>query len=96
MTQEQAEVVAGRITGTLTYDDFKRVDMVIEAAIEVCRLSISSGIEIPHVGFPPNSIPHLSSHTTAPHIHLNWHPAMHNRNKSIMHASYIDYHETVL
>lgn len=34
LTQEQAEVVAGRITGTLTYDDFKRVDMVIEAAIE--------------------------------------------------------------
>jgi len=27
--------VFGLVTGTLTYDDFKRVDMVIEAAIEV-------------------------------------------------------------
>ena len=35
MKQEQADAVFGRVTGTLTYDDFKRVDMVIEAAIEV-------------------------------------------------------------
>ena len=35
MTQAQAAAVFGRVTGTLTYDDFKRVDMVIEAAIEV-------------------------------------------------------------
>lgn len=38
MKQEQADAVFGRITGTLTYDDFKRVDMVIEAAIEVCTM----------------------------------------------------------
>lgn len=35
MKQEAADAVFGRITGTLTYDDFKRADMVIEAAIEV-------------------------------------------------------------
>jgi 3-hydroxyacyl-CoA dehydrogenase len=35
MSQEAADAVSGRVTGTLTYDDFQRVDMVIEAAIEV-------------------------------------------------------------
>ena len=35
MSQEAADKVFGLVTGTLTYDDFKRVDMVIEAAIEV-------------------------------------------------------------
>ena len=35
MKEAQADAVMGRITGTLTYDDFKCVDMVIEAAIEV-------------------------------------------------------------
>ncbi len=35
MSQEAADRVFGLVTGTLTYDDFKRVDMVIEAAIEV-------------------------------------------------------------
>ena len=35
MSQEVADAVFGQVTGTLTYDDFQRVDMVIEAAIEV-------------------------------------------------------------
>ena len=40
MSQEAADAVFGRVTGTLTYDDFKRVDMVIEAAIEARTLNV--------------------------------------------------------
>jgi enoyl-CoA hydratase/3-hydroxyacyl-CoA dehydrogenase len=38
ITAQQAEAVMRRVTGTLTYDDFRSVDIVIEAAIEDIKL----------------------------------------------------------
>lgn len=51
LSEAAAKAAAGHLTGALTYDDFQKVDLVIEAAVEV-GTSMLYGMFATGVGTP--------------------------------------------